>query len=139
LESLGAAVPIRQDGLRSEIRRDNVQAPGLEQAIGRVLTLEVACDFAAEKAARHRVMGIPAQPAALAVLDVDQQTAGVGTIERANGIANLRQVKIIATGDERNGLWGYGKPKIGTHHVEAVSEYTRLRTRAPAQSGAATT
>ena len=83
----------------------------IEQAVRRVLTIEIAGDFAAEKSARHGVIGIPTQAAALTVFDVDQQTAGVGTIERANRMANLRQVKIIAIGGGRNGLWDYGKPK----------------------------
>jgi hypothetical protein len=48
----------------------------IEKAVGRVLTLEVAGDFPAEKAARHGVIGILTQAAALAIFDVSQQTAG---------------------------------------------------------------
>ena len=71
----------------------------IEQAVGRVFALQIAGDFAAQKSARDGMLGIAAQAGAFAVLDVDQQGAGVGTIERADGMADVgRQAKIIATG-----------------------------------------
>ena len=44
------------------------------------------------------MLGVATQAAALTVFDIDEQAAGVGAIQRANGMANVGQVKIIAAG-----------------------------------------
>jgi len=75
----------------------------MEQPIGRVLTLEIARHFAAQKSASDGMIGIAAQPTAFAVFDIDEQAAAIRTIERADGMADFRgQGKIIAAEDERS-------------------------------------
>ncbi len=117
-----AAVAVGQDGFGAEFGGDGLQARGdfvesfvprdarkaafafradaalrVEQAAGRVLALEIAGDFSAQESAGDGMIGIAAQAAAAAVFDVDQQTASVGAIERADGMANFGgQVEIIA-------------------------------------------
>jgi hypothetical protein len=43
------------------------------------------------------MIGIAAKAAALAVFHIDQQTARVRAIQRADGMSNVLQVRIIAT------------------------------------------
>src|SRR5579859_638784 len=71
----------------------------IEQPFGRIFAFQIAGDFAAQKSARYRMLGIAAKPGALAIFDVDEEGASVRAIERAYGMADLGgQAKIIATG-----------------------------------------
>ena len=55
---------------------------------GRVLAIEIARHFAAEKSARDRVRRVAAEfRAAAGLIDIDKERAGVRAIERANGMA----------------------------------------------------
>jgi hypothetical protein len=61
----------------------------VEKPFGRVLALEIAGDLAAEETPCDGMAWIATEAAAFAVLDVDQQTASVGAIERADGLADF--------------------------------------------------
>jgi hypothetical protein len=54
-----------------------------------ILTLEIAGDFAAQETASDGMIGVAAELRAYAVFDVDQQTAAVGAVERANAGSNF--------------------------------------------------
>src|SRR5581483_249552 len=66
----------------------------IEHPVGRIFALQILRDLAAQKSSRHRMIGIAAQPAALAVIDVDQERTGIGTIARADGVSNLHRGRI---------------------------------------------
>ena len=61
----------------------------IEQAIGVILALEIPGDFAAEKSARDRMRRVATQLRAASVIDINEQRAGVGAIERAHGVAGF--------------------------------------------------
>ena len=54
-----------------------------------ILAFEITRDLAAEKSARDRMRRVAAQLRAMAVLDIDEQRAGVGAIERTHGVAGF--------------------------------------------------
>ena len=62
-------------------------AEGVEQTVGGVFVIEVAGYFAAEEAAGDGVVGVAAETAAVILLvDIDEERAGVGAIEGADGV-----------------------------------------------------
>ena len=61
----------------------------IQQPVGVILALQVLRHFAAQKAARHRMLRIAAQLGGAAVFDVDQQGAAVRTIQRAHGVTDF--------------------------------------------------
>ncbi len=63
-----------------------------EQAVGRVDAVKILRDLPAQEAAGNRVIGIAAEPRGLAVLDGDQQRAGVGAIQGTGGVDGARGI-----------------------------------------------
>ena len=62
----------------------------MKQPIRGIFALKIARNFTAEETACHRVPRIAAQlRTAPLFVDIDEQITGVGTIERADGIAGL--------------------------------------------------
>ena len=115
----GAGVAVGQNRLGAVLLRDGGQAardgverfiPGdareaafafgagallrIEQAVGRIFALQILRDFAAQEPARDGMGGVAAQAGGAAVFHVDQQGAGVGAIERADGVPNLHTSRI---------------------------------------------
>lgn len=62
---------------------------GIEQAVRRILAIQVFRDLGAEEAAGDRVVGIAAKPGGPAVLDRHQDGASVRTVQSAGGVNNL--------------------------------------------------
>jgi hypothetical protein len=59
----------------------------MEETVGGVFVIEVAGDFAAEEAAGDGMVGVAAETAAVILLvDIDEERAGVGAIEGADGV-----------------------------------------------------
>ncbi len=93
---------LRGDGIERFIPRDALEAAfalcarraSADRASRswRVLALQVSRHFAAQESARDRMIGIAAQVAAFAVVDIDEQRAAVRAIQRADGMANIRHV-----------------------------------------------
>ena len=71
-----------------------LRAGGVETGVD--ASAEIAGDFAAKKTARDRVFGVAAQTAAVALLvDVDEERAGVWTIECADGMDGAGHVPFL--------------------------------------------
>jgi len=125
-ETHRAAIAIRQNGFGAELGGDGFETRGnfierfipgdtreaalafganapqrIQKPLGRIFTLQIAGDFAAQKSAGYGMRGIAAKPGTFAIFDIDEQGAGVRAIERADGMADLGgQAKIIAIGGE---------------------------------------
>ena len=102
----GAGVAVGQHGFRTEFAHGGRKAGGdgvyrliptdarelagtlgsgpflrVKKAIGGVFAFQILGDFSAQKALRYRVIGVAAQPGADAIFHVDEQPAGVRTIQ----------------------------------------------------------
>jgi hypothetical protein len=119
--SAGAGVAVGEDGFGAVFAGDTVQAVGdfgegfipgdagemsfsfgacaaerVEETAGRVFVFEIAGYFGAEKAARDGMSGIASETAAVILLvDIDEQRAGVGAIEGADGMDCAGHVYMI--------------------------------------------
>ncbi len=116
-QSHGAGIAVRQDGFRAVLGSDGAQAAGdgvesfipgdalelagtlgadsllrIKQAVGGILALQVAGDFAAQEAAGNGMIWVSTQPGTFSVIYIDEQRAAVGAIEGADGVSHFRHI-----------------------------------------------
>src|ERR1019366_9130477 len=80
-----------------------------EQSLRVILAFQILRHFAAQKAARHRVLRIAAQSGGVTVLDGHHQRAAVRTVQGAHGVANFGH----ATRLYRGWCWGSPRTRLG--------------------------
>src|SRR5271165_4281494 len=65
----------------------------IEQAVGRILAVQVPGHFAAQEAAGYGMIRVAAEMAALPLFHVDEQGTAVRTVESANGVTNVGHIQ----------------------------------------------
>ena len=91
----------------------------IEQAVGRIFALQILRDFSTEEATGDGMIGIAAQSGGAAIFDVDEQAAGVGAIESADGVLNLFRT-VAGWHVRRITIEACGRAILGAMRVAAV-------------------